>query len=923
VRGGSKLHRCLEITEELHDRRIAERFRRGKRKSATLPGLLQSEKDRRPVLQYIHARSSELLRLCRENDFPVTVDLDTRASPLPHPLHFAAAPWRADMCFSLGADRLTYRLRLVAPDQPPRPVRYLDPLILTNRPSPGWLRIGRALVRVAHLRGEAVRPFLTKDAIAIPLGEVGRYLREFVARAARVQDIRVEGMDLRQHTRPDSHHFSARLNPFTQRYELTVSHHYGPLSFASDDTESVRVATSARPPYRIDKAIRSREREGRALAPLSNLGLRHDREQRRWTPTGAPDAFSDLQWLLDHRDELHHLGFGVEFPAEDDRPFVAAAASLTVTPGERGDWLELKGRVTIGDHDVPFQNLVDYLRRGERRFPLPDGTLFLLPSEWFTRYGPALRLAETRGNSVRLARSQAAILSPAGTGTPRNEEAIRLSETYVPGPNLRATLRPYQLEGVRWLVRHHYEGLGACLADDMGLGKTLQTIAVLVFAKNNAPASPPEPSAAPTLFSPVADDEGYLNPLRALVVLPASLVYNWTNELEKFAPSLTVLIHTGPKRPRDARILRRYDILLTTYQTALRDVAVLTELDLSYIVLDESQQIKNRKSKVFRALNELPARHRISLSGTPIENSLSDLWSQMQFINPGLLRSFAFFRRTFLQPIELHDDEERKRQLRQLVSPHLLRRTKEEVAPDLPDLEVQLFACPMTTHQHRYYERERSAARNALLGIGPPREGAGAYKLRVIQTLTRLRQLANHPRILDADYGGDSGKFSEVMEQWRTVRRSGHKVLFFSSMVRHLALYRDRLSELGEPFAWLTGEIAADERARQVGRFQEDPAVGTFFISLRAGGTGLNLTAADYVFLLDPWWNPTVEDQAIARAHRIGRSGKVFARKFISQGSLEEKINLLQQRKKKLAEEIIDGTEAPELDTDEIDFLLS
>jgi non-specific serine/threonine protein kinase len=229
----------------------------------------------------------------------------------------------------------------------------------------------------------------------------------------------------------------------------------------------------------------------------------------------------------------------------------------------------------------------------------------------------------------------------------------------------------------------------------------------------------------------------------------------------------------------------------------------------------------------------------------------------------------------------------------------------------------------MTTHQHRYYERERSAARNALLGIGPPREGAGAYKLRVIQTLTRLRQLANHPRILDADYGGDSGKFSEVMEQWRTVRRSGHKVLFFSSMVRHLALYRDRLSELGEPLAWLTGEIAADERARQVGRFQEDPAVGTFFISLRAGGTGLNLTAADYVFLLDPWWNPTVEDQAIARAHRIGRSGKVFARKFISQGSLEEKINLLQQRKKKLAEEIIDGTEAPELDTDEIDFLLS
>ncbi|MEM9931585.1 MAG: helicase-related protein, partial [Bacteroidota bacterium] len=252
--------------------------------------------------------------------------------------------------------------------------------------------------------------------------------------------------------------------------------------------------------------------------------------------------------------------------------------------------------------------------------------------------------------------------------------------------------------------------------------------------------------------------------------------------------------------------------------------------------------------------------------------------------------------------------------------PHLLRRTKEEVAPDLPELDVQVFYCEMTKAQRKAYELEKSAARNALLGNYAPNDGQ--YKLRVVQTLTRLRQLANHPVLMEEHYDKDAGKFADVLEQWDTIRRAGHKVLIFSSMVKHLELFRERLLDNNEPHAWITGSVAGKARATEVKRFQEDPTVQTFFISIKAGGTGLNLTAADYVFILDPWWNPTIEDQAIARAHRIGRKGNVFARKFLTKGTIEEKINKLQQRKKQLAEDIIGASGKLDFDEAELTYLL-
>lgn len=915
------LLRALELTEQLREKAITERFRKGSRSRPSLAGLIAPQaRERKEVLGYLHSRTAELLEICRRQAYRLTVNLDTRASPHAFRVTPADLPWLPRLYFSLTEAGMQYRLELRSPDGRSHLVRHLDPRILTNRPAPGWILVNRELLRIQDMHGNGLKPFLTRDAVHIPAADVGKYIREFMTRAAREHSLHVEGMEYSEITEPTGLELTAAPHPFDGHYLLQLRVRYGDYAFALGDAETRAVDFRDRPPYRLRRILRDPSGEARLLQPLYRLGLEETGERRALSCCPRPAHYENLAWLLAHLDALRDAGVDVRLPEEEGHPFSTAAGQLEIEAGRAGDWLDLRGEVVADGHRLPFARLVKNLQRGERKYLLPDGNWFLIPEAWFERYGPGLAFARVEGPAVRLTRSHAPLLATMGIGEDRLSTGPEDTDISPPA-GLRATLRPYQLEGIRWLIRHHRDRLGACLADDMGLGKTLQTIAALLHAKENLGGETAESAPAPDLFSAPAADEAFLRPLRALVVLPASLVYNWSTELSKFAPGLSVLANVGSKRSRDPRVLRRYDVLLTTYQTAQRDAAVLGSLDLEYIVLDESQQIKNRNSKIFRALNELAARHRISLSGTPIENSLSDLWSQMQFINPGLLRSYAFFRREFILPIEQHDDEKKKQQLRELVAPYLLRRTKAEVAPDLPELDVQVYYCEMTPAQAAHYERERSAARNALLGIASD-SGSGDYKLRVIQALTRLRQLANHPRIADADYQKGSGKYEEVSEQLDVIHRSGQKVLVFSSMVRHLELHRSAYEAAGRPYAWITGEVPADQRAQEVRKFQEDPSVQTFFISLRAGGTGLNLTAADYVFLLDPWWNPTVEDQAIARAHRIGRRGNVFARKFLTKGTLEEKIYRLQQRKKRLATEIIDGGEGLELAPGEIDYLL-
>jgi len=953
--------RALSLVDTLRQNNIAEAHRKGAKKVPTLAGLLgDKSKERDNVIRYLHHRSAEILTLCQKHGWAVTVGLDVRKEPDGFLTPFAKVVPSPELKFIIDETGINYQMRLVDHKGKSSPIRFHDVKILTNHPTPGWLVIDKELVQLGQLGGNLVKPFLSRDGVQVPPEKADQYWREFVVKIAERNPIVAEGFTVEQITKPEKLRISTRPHPFEERYYLYPEFVYGKKVFAVGSPLKPVVDFNLRAPYRLTRILRDEAAEQQLLAGLAEAGLEQVPGSNAFRSGETEGIYTDLRWLLAHEKELMARGIEVITPEEKGQRFTSHVGVISLDLEQDNDWLDLKGKVVVGPHEIPFAKLVRYIQREERRFELPDGDIFLIPEEWFAKYRPGLQFAKVEGKKVRMARSQAPLLAPMGLDTGQGEQAERMAEAFTPSSKLKATLRPYQLEGARWLVRHHHEQLGACLADDMGLGKTLQTIAVLLYAKDrmgnsadsagaaDAGARESQTSNAPSsestfsrgrsqiknqesrienrefqldLFAQPAEDEVFLQPLRALIVLPASLVFNWRNELERFAPSLTVQTHTGQQRNKAPRVLRRFDILLTTYQTALRDIDILQEIDFSYIILDESQQIKNRQSKVFKALNELNAIHRISLSGTPIENSLSDLWSQMQFINPGLLRHYAFFKKAFINPIEQRDDEKKKEQLRKLVSPHLLRRTKEEVAPDLPELDVQHYYCEMSSAQRKLYEAEKSAARNALLGNFAPNDGQ--YKLRVVQTLTRLRQLANHPVLMESDYEKDSGKFGEVMEQWNTVRRAGHKVLIFSSMVKHLELFREKLLAANEPHAWITGQVKAKTRANEVKRFQEDPSVQTFFISIKAGGTGLNLTAADYVFILDPWWNPSIEDQAIARAHRIGRTGNVFARKFLTKDTIEEKINKLQQRKKQLAEDIIGSGGGLDFDKKELDYLLA
>ena len=345
-----------------------------------------------------------------------------------------------------------------------------------------------------------------------------------------------------------------------------------------------------------------------------------------------------------------------------------------------------------------------------------------------------------------------------------------------------------------------------------------------------------------------------------------------------------------------------FDVVLSSYGIVRSDTELLAGFKFEYVILDESQAIKNPASLIAKSVQKLRAVHKLILTGTPLENSALDLWSQMNFINPGLIGTQTFFKNEFLNPIEKKGDENRTRRLLALIKPFILRRTKAQVASELPEKTEYIQYCSLTEEQEKVYEETRSAVRNRILEQIETKGLAGS-QIFLLQGLMRLRQIANHPLLADPDYKHDSGKLTDVLHKLESVVRENHKVLVFSQFVKHLSLLRSELDKRGIAYAYLDG--SSTDRREQVESFQNRPELPLFLISLKAGGTGLNLTAADYVFLLDPWWNPAAEAQAIDRAHRIGQDKKVFIYKFITRNTVEEKILGLQRHKQKLFSNLI------------------
>jgi SNF2 family DNA or RNA helicase len=550
--------------------------------------------------------------------------------------------------------------------------------------------------------------------------------------------------------------------------------------------------------------------------------------------------------------------------------------------------------MNFGGQVARIRQIQRAFRNKSKFVQLDDGTLGLLPDEWMDRISRYFSMAQLEKEllhipKIRFSEVEEYFEKDVLANEVREElatlrqdflEATSIPAVEVPA-GLQTALRDYQQEGFNWLCFLDRFGFGGCLADDMGLGKTVQVIAFLLYLRAGSSANP------------------------HLIVLPTSLLFNWEDELARFAPSLRVLNYNAVPRSKKERLLTDYDVILVSYGILSSDISFFRTQSFGYVFLDEAQLIKNPNSERYKTVNVLKSDNRIVLTGTPVENSTFDIYGLFSFACPGLLGSKQFFKDTYATPIDQFEFRRRAVELEQKIAPFILRRTKRQVVHELPEKTESVIYCDMSEAQRTIYSAYEEEVRNYINGTNT--DLLDQDRLHVLASLTRLRQLCNSPALLQEGYSAaDSVKIDVLIEQIKGKMRA-HKILVFSQFVGMLDLVKERLDQNNIAYSYLTGQ--SKNRKAIVSEFQHDDSIRVFLISLKAGGIGLNLTGADYVYLVDPWWNPAVENQAIDRSYRIGQDKKVTAVRLICTNSIEEKIIDLKQRKQKLASDLV-GTDA-------------
>ncbi|MEX2335651.1 MAG: DEAD/DEAH box helicase [Fulvivirga sp.] len=590
------------------------------------------------------------------------------------------------------------------------------------------------------------------------------------------------------------------------------------------------------------------------------------------------------------KHEVHVFGFN-ELKNFKFSPH-KASVSLGFNSGQ--DWFEANISVAFGNNKVTTKDLRKAIKEGNNYIELSDGTLGVLPDEWMGKFSKLFRTSVNEKETTKVSKTHFSLLddlideqlSP-DVFKEIEEKKQRLASftglTKAKTPaNLKAILRPYQQEGLNWLNFLREYGWGGILADDMGLGKTLQALALICMELKHKKKQ------------------------TNLVIAPTTLLFNWKNEIEKFAPGLDYFIHHG-QRYDDARELNKHQLVLTSYGVVVNDIDLLKKINFNLIIADESQAVKNINSKRHKVLIKLKGRVRLAMSGTPIENNIYELYAQMNFANPGFFQSLSSFKQDYVQAVERNKDADIVAELRKKIKPFILRRTKEQVLTELPDKTEEYIYCEMSAGQRKVYDAYRNEYRNYLLKKFEE-EGIEKSQMYVLEGLTRLRQVCDSPQLIDDEKLEEhaSAKMEELITHVQE-KTGHHKILVFSQFVKMLKLIEERFKALDIPYEYLDGKTSLKKREQSVAHFQEDPECRVFLISLKAGGTGLNLTAADYVYIVDPWWNPAVENQAIDRCYRMGQQKKVFAYRMICKDTVEEKIVSLQDKKRSLSEDIVGG----------------
>jgi SNF2 family DNA or RNA helicase len=769
--------------------------------------------------------------------------------------------------------------------------------------SPCLIREDHRILFVSEIEGSKLKPFLTKESILIPKKTELKYFSGFVLNTINNFKVINSGFEIVEFQSDKKAwltiEFGLKGNPV-----LTLSYSYeGTKIYSNEILNSFTFFEKKGENYIFKKCHRDFNWEKKCRETLGELGFFSD-DDINFSPASPTikrkdELYSFLEIVNSSYSDITRSGFILESKLE--ARYNLKEIAIEISSQIINDWFDLRATVKIGEWEIPFSRFRKNILEGIREYELPDGSIAILPETWFTKYKNIFEFGKSTDESLRIHKQHFSLL--ADTFNDEGKEGLeRLEKLLIPDQvpilqppkGLKCSMRKYQADGLNWLNFLQTSGLGGCLADDMGLGKTVQTLALLQHNKENFTAEVRNKNNAElSLF------ESYETRLTSLLIVPASLIYNWENEIIRFVPEMKVCSYKGNLRKKSTSYFKDFDIILSSYHTIRQDIELISSFFFHYIILDESQVIKNPASMLYRTVTRLKSQFKLVLTGTPVENSLTDLWTQLNFVNPGLLGDLTFFRREFAKPIEKMGDDEKEVKLRKIIQPFILRRTKEMVARDLPPVSEQTVFCDMTDEQFKVYDEEKSLVRNSILktisSTGPEKSA-----IVVLQGLMKLRQLSNHPLLANDEYAFGSGKFETVLQDMESVISEGHKILVFSSFVKHLDLFAEELKRKRTRFALLTG--ASTKREKIVNSFQLDPENKIFLISLKAGGVGLNLTAADYVFILDPWWNPASEMQALNRAHRIGQHKSVFVYRYITSNSIEEKIVRLQEKKSKLAD---------------------
>jgi SNF2 family DNA or RNA helicase len=907
--------KILRKISELSPKSIESQFNKKQLRTNVFMEKLAKDQDQLKLLSsYFDRRLGSCLELLKGE----TVYWKERSSDHPGMLPFKvdANPASVTYFFERQDDGINYQL-IVQHNDHRIDLQQKGSEILTNQPC--FIKHKGMIYHFDDTTdGPKISPFLRSDKLHIPDKLADKFLESFMLKASRKFHVEYDGFDVS--TEPDIREAILSIeHDLTKQPVLQLSFRYDRFVVTAAQDAAMLVALQrSEPGMKLLRFTRDAEFEGTALKNLQMTGLKQVRPSWFLPESETKKTFSIeelVEWVSLNKSSLKDLGITCQSTFEGQQFETSIPKIIHVGVEENSDWFDIKAMVELNGQLIPFIKFRRNILDRNRHFKMPDGKIAILPEAWFAKFSDLFEFGEADDVELRLHKQHQGLLkdhplfsAEISHGLKEEKKQVYLEhaeEQYELPLELDATLRDYQYRGFNWLCGLASQGLGACLADDMGLGKTIQVISVLLKssemgffnANENLNQSPPQLD----LFGNVSHAKG-----TSLIVMAPSLIYNWENELRKFAPNLHVRKHLGQRRRSDTAFFTGADVILTTYGIVRNDVALLKQIQFNHVVLDESQLIKNARSVSFQAVKQLKAHQRIVLTGTPVENSLTDLWSQLTFLQPGLLGGQKFFRQEFVIPIEQQNDITKLEKLRKIIQPFILRRTKEEVAPELPELTRLTQYCEMSPVHKEYYEKQKSIYRNKILESV---SAAGIEKshLVILRGLSHLRQIAIHPSIIDAEYKGDSAKIDQVLFTLQRLQESGKKVLLFSPFVRHLNIYRKYFEENSIPFSYLTGEIPQAKRSDVLQKFQTQKGFKAFLIQLKTGGSGLNIPEADNVFLLDPWWNPALEEQAIARSHRMGQKSAVFAWRFITKDSIEEKIVQLQERKTRIASDILEN----------------